>query len=465
MFLQIFAGLLYSLSFEPVGLWFFAPVALALQLYGVRRFSRPELQSFLFALTSALIILNWSKTFVGVLPWIALAFLQGLLAIPIGIVARLTSGFPPLVFTILLMEEVRARFPFGGFSWTRIAFSQSDSPFSPLIAFTGILGLSLVTLLIAQSLLHLRIKNSLLLLSLLAGSFLMSNPINESASINIRAIQGGVPERGLAFNARAQEVLDNHIKVTIEDFSREDDLILWPENAIDIDPTRNGEVATKIRDLSSSISRPLVAGAILDGEKLYNSTILFDSEGEISSTYLKRYLTPFGEFIPLRSIASHFSKYVDDVSDFSPGEFSVVHQIEGAKLGSVICYELLNDGLVRQAATESDFLVVHTNSATFSGSSEGEQQLAITRLRAIESRKSIVSISTTGPSAVINARGEVLAKLNNGEIGSLAAAIPLNQTKSVAHALGGLTVPLVLLLTLIWAILSSRYSRNERRWR
>ena len=462
MLLQIFPGVVYALSFKPVGLWFLAPIAIALQIFLLRRYRNPEFQTFIFAFVSSLIILNWSKTFVGALPWIALAILQGILAVPVGLVARYSQSFAPIAFAILLMEEVRARFPFGGFSWTRIAFSQVDSPFAKIVSITGVIGLSLIVLLIAQLMLDRRILNFIAPISLLSATLLMPNAHSDAETIRIRAIQGGVPERGLEFNQRAQAVLDNHIKTTEKDFRSGDELIIWPENAIDIDPTKNSKVESKMLELARTTKTPLIAGAILDRDKIYNSTIYFDSNGTIQSTYIKRYLTPFGEYIPLRSLAAKVSSHVDRVNDFSPGSNLVVHQLPQARVGSVICYEILNDGLVKDMAVNSDFLVVHTNSATFSGSSEGEQQLAITRLRALESGKSIVSVSTTGPSAIIDARGVVLSKLDDGEVGSLSAEISLESERSFAHKLGGYGPLIALLLTFIWALLSLRPLNTRR---
>lgn len=462
--LQVLAGVIYSLSFKPIGIWFLAPVAIALQIFLLRRYRLPEFQSFLFAFSSSLIILSWSKTFVGALPWIALALLQGVLAIPLGIVARFTKDIAPLFFVLLLLEEIRARFPFGGFSWTRIAFSQVDSPFSPLVAIVGVIGLSLITLLITRLILYPQWTSALLFIPLLISSALVTEPQSKDETLRVRAVQGGVPERGLEFNKRAQEVLDNHIRRTMSDVKNGDQLILWPENAIDIDPRTNRQVKEKLIALNQETDKPLIAGAILDDDKLFNSTVLVDVDGAITSTYIKRYLTPFGEYIPLRGIASLFSPHTDRVTDFSPGKELVTHSVANAEIASVICYELLNDGIVREAAKSSDFLVVHTNSATFSGSSEGEQQLAITRLRALESQKSIVSISTTGPSAIIDAQGRVLQKLEDGEVGSFAASVPLQGSDSFVHRMGGFSTAVVLLFTLMWALLTQR-NTIARVWR
>jgi apolipoprotein N-acyltransferase len=456
MVFQVLAEVLYALSFKPIGIWIAAPIAIALQLHALRKYRWPELQAFLFAFISSLIILSWSKTFVGALPWVALAVLQGLLAIPIGLASRFSKSIPLLVFAILSMEEIRARFPFGGFSWTRVAFSQSDSPFAGIVALTGVIGLSLVTILISQLILNRSVKLLVALLVMVIAIPLIHAEDESTGKLAVRAIQGGVPMRGLEFNARAQAVLDNHISATLDSFNETDEVILWPENSIDIDPTMNSEVARKIRSLAEKISTPLIAGVVLDDEKIFNATILINGKGEIRSTYIKRYLTPFGEYIPLRGIAQLFSPHVKRVSDFSVGNQLVIHKIPKARIGSIICYELLNDGLVREASKNSDLLVVHTNSATFSGSSEGEQQMAITRLRAVESGRSVVSISTTGPSAFINRRGVVTEKLDDGQVGSLSGQVSLHDYNTVANKLGGFATLLVLLLSLFAAVYSLR---------
>jgi hypothetical protein len=95
-------------------------------------------------------------------------------------------------------------------------------------------------------------------------------------------------------------------------------------------------------------------------------------------------LTPFGEYIPLRSLARIVSPLVDEVEDFSPGDSGKTFEIGAIKVAPVICYELIDDALLEKAAQNSNILAVQTNSATFGMSAESAQQLSITRVRAIE---------------------------------------------------------------------------------
>jgi apolipoprotein N-acyltransferase len=455
------SGLLFAVSFKPIGFWFTAPIAFAILFHQLRTKSYPVAHSLLFAFVANLIILSWTSTFVGSVPWLMLVLLQALYFLPLGVTAHFTRSIPTFIFITLAMESLKARFPFGGFSWTKVAFSQVDSPLAPLVSIFGIATLSLLTLLISYTLISRSKLNEAILIGLIFIAHLVNVQPSISTSINVRAIQGGVPERGLDFNSRAMQVLDNHIETTLKEVDGTENLIIWPENAIDVDPIENQIVAQKIASLAGQTGIPLLAGAILDGDKLFNATILFNEVGKAESTYLKRYLTPFGEYIPLRNMARVISSDADRVTDFSPGEDLVVHEVNGTTIGSIICYEILNDGLVRDAARSSSFLVVHTNSATFSGSSEGEQQLAITRLRAMESKKNIVSISTTGPSAIIDGRGEVLQKLQDGEVGSLASAIPARENNTLSMRLGGFAELVVLFTCAMWALFSLRKGRKK----
>lgn len=459
--LVILAALLLSASFAPLSIWFSAPIAYALYLKILSDGKRPILNSFAFAFIANALILSWSKTFVGITPWLLLSLLQGLYLIPVGLVARYVKSPVAWIAALLIVDEIKSYFPFGGFGWTRVAFSQADSPFTGLLPIFGVIGLSGATLVFSLAIFSPRRAVILSLISLALISNAPTTQTNVEGLMRVRAVQGGVPERGLSFNARAQAVLDNHIAVTLEESSPTDQLIIWPENAIDVDPIQNKLVSEKLDLLQQDIQTPLLAGAILSDEKLFNAALLFDENSKVRSTYIKRYLTPFGEYIPLRSLASAISPHASSVTDFSPGDIFVSHQIGRYKVSSVICYEILSDQIMRESARSSEFIGVLTNSATFSGSAEGKQQLNITRIRAIESARSVISVSTTGPSAFINYRGEVGENLGDGEVGSIAASVELRDGQTLATQYGGIISSFVILLCLAFIIFSLSRKRGQ----
>lgn len=427
---------------------------------------RPILYSLYFGLTSHLIILVWSGEFVGSVPWILLALLQALYLLPIGILARYTTHIPFLILTLLIMDEIKARFPFGGFAWTRIAFSQIDSAWAPVIAFGGVASLSLVTLLLSYFIIT---RGRILALALIALAIIPSlllQDLNTEKGVSLKfiSVQGGTPEKGLNFNSRAMGVLNMHLAESYRSIKGDEDLIIWPENAIDIDPLKNSVVRKKISELITDKRIPLLAGAVLSDGPI-NAAILFKADGEIGSMYYKRYLTPFGEYIPLRNLSEFISPYASRVDDFEAGTVEKVHTVKGVKVGSIICFEIINDGIVREAAERSGIIVVHTNSATFAGTSEGAQQLAITRLRAIEHNRPIISISTTGPSAVINPRGVVISTLDDGEIDSLSGEVIPQNARTLSDRLGGVAPLLTIAAALIWALGSAKRRKEKGRKR
>jgi apolipoprotein N-acyltransferase len=284
-------------------------------MYALSISRKKVLSSFLFAVTLNLIVLHWSSTFVGSLPWVILAVGMSIFYLPLALVSKWGMTAYPLLY--ILLEELRNRFPFGGFGWVRVAYTQADSPFSKIAAIGGASALSALTLLIALILFFVtqRRISAITFLPFL----LILIPVNLSTTGNatVLMIQGNVPTLGLDFNSRAKAVFNNHFEKTQEEIAKDPnvDFILWPENSVDVDPFLNADVNASL----NSIQQPLIIGAILNkGSSLYNTSILWG--GELPDTYIKQHLTPFGEYIPLRSLARIISPLVDEVEDFSPGD-------------------------------------------------------------------------------------------------------------------------------------------------
>ena len=452
--LSALSGLLLSAAFEPIALWWLAPIALALAMYSLAHSERKYLSVLAFALTFNLVLLHWTSIYVGSLPWIILATGLTLFYLPLVAVKRMGISYFPLIFIVL--EEIRNRFPFEGFGWARIAYSQADAPYAKIAAHGGAVALSAITVLIGLSIYHLSQKNMKILI--LLPMVLVLVPINIQISGTTKAllIQGNVPQLGLDFNSRAKEVFNNHVKETNVALKsgKDFDFILWPENAVDVDPFRDPEIFETL----NAFTTPLIVGAIVNRDKeILNTSILWTKEQQ--NVYGKQHLTPFGEYIPLRSLASKISPLVDDVRDFSPGDESTIFSIGAAKIAPIICYELLDDQILQDGAKSSNVLAVQTNSATFGDSAESAQQLQITRIRAIEHSRNILSVSTTGYSAVIDYNGEVKQKTQMGTAEHLYAEVDLISSTSPRDRYGDWA----LVITLIWLLLVARGGYIYRR--
>jgi apolipoprotein N-acyltransferase len=457
MVVLILSAVLTSAAFEPFGIWYLAIAGYALFLRSLNTSRVPIATAFIFGLVVNAIVLHWTGKYVGVLPWLLLSLLQALFYIPVGFTYKKTSSLRWAVFALLLCEELRARFPFGGFSWTRIAFSQSESPFVPLVSYGGVLVLSYITLLLALLISQLRLKSlifagiSIFLVGLMPGN---PKPVE---SIGLIAIQGNTPSVGLEFNSRAKAVFNLHRDVTRDLVEPGYDAIIWPENAIDIDPRNYPDVMEDIRSLVKDLDTPLIAGVVLRENGFpANASILYGVDGDVDSTYIKRYLTPFGEFIPLRKLAEFVSPYAALVNDFKEGSELFTHEIAGEKVSPIICYEIINDGLVREVSETSGAFIVQTNSATFANTAQSSQQLAITRIRAIEHAREILSVSTVGISAFIDNNGVVKQATQENISTSIAGDLYLSKYQTIADRLGGVAPLLTLLVSLIGALLKNR---------
>lgn len=454
IFLSALSGVLLSASFAPISKWWLAPIALSIHIFAINKSDRKLLSAFTFAVTFNLLLLHWTSIYVGSEPWLILSFGLTLLYLPLALVSRWGIGAYPFIF--LVLEEIRNRFPFGGFGWARIAYTQADAPYAIFARYGGAAGLSAVVLLV--SLFIFQLTQHRAQMWVLAPLLLTLIPVTVAPESSTTAllIQGNVPRYGLDFNARATQVFFNHVKESKKSLTQHPnvDFLVWPENAVDVDPFTN----EKVRASLDQFAKPLIVGAIVEkNSKLYNTSILWTKDKQI--VYSKMHLTPFGEYIPLRSIATKISPLTQQVSDFSPGKHQRIFTVGRAKIAPIICYELIDDAIVENAAKRSNILIVQTNSATFGRSAESAQQLAITRIRAIEHSRNVLSVSTTGYSAIIDYRGKIIATTDMGVAASLYAKVGLNAEQSPRDRYGNWA----LIMILIWLVVITRRGYGYRR--
>ncbi len=422
----LLAGVLLSASFPPINLWFLAPISLAIfynQLVNSELKQRLQ-TSMIYAIFFFAPLLHWSSIFVGALPWLILALGESLFFLLFAIVKWKKDTWHYARFATLwaLVELAREKFPFGGFGWGRIGFSQIQSPLSFYLPIIGVTGLSFLTLIFALHFANEKFRRQTFIALVVTVAIgygaekIIDNQILQDVKTNtlrVTLIQGGVPQANLDFNSIPMAVFDKHYGTTLKYLESEDfaktpaDLIIWPENASDLDPFRTKSIADKIADLKKEGGVDLLIGAVLDGKSgPENAAIHYRSNGEIVK-YVKRDLAPFGEYIPLRTLAEKISPLARNVVDFQPGKVRQIFRVKTGQFTPLICFELLDDQVFTESASESNFLVSMTNNATFGKSSEAAQQFLIARVRAYEMRKVAAVVSTTGFTGFINSKGGV----------------------------------------------------------
>jgi apolipoprotein N-acyltransferase len=432
-------GLVGVLAFPRFGIWPAAFVSVALLSFAVdgRRARRGAWLGYLYGVAFMVPLLSWTGIYVGPVPWLILALAEAAFFAVLGavlpVLSRLPAGPVWVGAAWVLQEALRDRLPFGGFPWGRLAFSQAASPVrwfaalggAPLVSFVVAVaggGLALVLRALWPVRIRLLAAGAAIVVAAPLFGLVLSWPLDPGRAAKtetIAVIQGGLPDLGLGFEARAEQVLDNHIKQTrkLADEVKagtvaRPDLVLWPENSSDVDPFQNPAAYAKIDAAVRAIGAPVLVGAILQGPgptHRRNVGILWSPTSGPGASYTKRHPVPFAEYIPLRSIAEWVSSDAKTVTqDMVAGSGNGLLRGGPMPLGDVICFEVAYDALVRSSvAAGAQLLVVQTNNATFGHTAETYQQLAMSQLRAVETGRTVVQAATTGKSAVIAADGTI----------------------------------------------------------
>ncbi|SEL69053.1 apolipoprotein N-acyltransferase [Blastococcus sp. DSM 46786] len=483
-------------GYDLVALAVLGPAALAVAVHGCRVRAGLWL-GLVTGLTFFVPLLSWTGIYVGAFPWLALAVSQALYLAALGGLTALTSRLPawPLWAAALwvAVEAVRGRFPFGGFPWGRLGFSQTEGPLLAFAAYGGVplvgFAVALTGTLLAAALLaavsartrarRLRRTSAALAGALavpLVGALAWLPLPGESLTAGgptttVAVIQGDVPRAGLDFNAQRRAVLDNHVQQTLELADEvaagrqpRPDVVLWPENSSDIDPYRNADAAAQIQRAAEAVGAPVLVGAVVGGpgEFISNTAIVWSPEEGPGQTYVKRHPVPFAEYVPARDFFRLFSEKVDLVRrDFAAGDEVGVLDVAGIRLGDLICFEVVYDGLVRDVVDGgAGMLVVQTNNATFGHTHESAQQLAMSRVRAVEFGRTVAVAATSGISAVVAPDGTVVRSSELFEPAVFVEEIAQRDDRTIAQRLG--VVPEALLTALgLGAVLQAVLRRRR----
>jgi len=490
-------GFVYDLGFPGASVWPLAFVGIAMAL--VPLIGRSLLSSFhvglAFGLAFYLSHVSWTSLYLGPIPWLALSIFESLFvaggAVLITLAYRWVPGaarsrwvqliaLPALVAGLwVLRETVTGTFPYGGFPWGRAALSQSESPFAPVVSWIGSSGLGFVMVALTAGLIEwvrvrgwrdLRTAIPVAALAVVAVA-VPAFPTAPAGDLRVASVQGNGPAG--YFDERDQgDVLRSQLEATEPVLDEQVDVLLWPEGGSDIDPTRNASVARIFDGLSEELDAPVILNTVtVDGEvgdeRFTNTSLLWKAGEGAVDRFGKRNPVPFGEYIPDRWF---YDALVPELTGlvqrgYSPGTEPPVFDVGDTVAGLAICFDVIYDDLIWEGARDgAELYMLQTNNADFRGTDENQQQLAIARLRAIETGRSVVNISTVGTSQVIDPAGRTIDALPAYESGAMVTDVELRTGLTPSVVLGGV-VPLLIalgsLVGLMWAGVAGQ--RNARR--
>ncbi|OIH98641.1 apolipoprotein N-acyltransferase [Curtobacterium sp. MCBA15_003] len=494
--LAVIGGLLFALSFPSPGWWFLTYPALACLLLAAMGQPARRAAWLGYVAGAAFFVpaISWAGRYLGPVPWLALAlfeaafFALGIVAIALAYrwVARVVTssagrvwGLPAVVAALWTGREwFSGSWPYGGFAWGRVGLSQSQGPFTHLAAWVGILGLSFVVVYCVAVVVSLalvvprtpgvrvRVPVRVATAGLLVAAVLAvpAWPATTDGTIRVEAVQGNGPA-GYFDRAEPGDVLASQVAATdIE--ARGVDVVVWPEASAEYDPRRERVIASALDSVVDSVGAPIVAGAITQTSSgvLHNTSFVWTADGWQSS-YDKKRPVPFGEYVPDRWFFSKLAPSLIGLlqRDYTPGTKPNVLSVAGVRAGIAICFDVVDDGLATDMVRGgAQVIFAQTNNADFSGTDENLQQLEIARMRAVETGRSLVNISTVGASQVIDPTGRTIDRVPAYTATSMITDVPLGTSTTPASLASGSIALLLSLGGLLVLLACAPWGRRLR---
>ncbi len=498
--LGLVGGLIALWTFPTENIWLLAPVMVLVISASVTgaSFWSATLVGFVAGMAFYIAHIEWISQYLGPVPLIALSVLQSLyFGLGLGAWAFLYSriskqkGFSsPLVLALVFASVWTARewlannFPYGGFPWSRLSMTQADSVLanytflggmsltSFAVAFIGVSLFFTIKLVREQNKLPISSAVSIVAIFVI-GLLIPVGSTEKVGEIRIAAVQGNA-NAGLFANPDRGSILRNHLSASEQIPNSEIgdiDLIVWPENASDIDPLRNPDIQEQIEDYVAEYSAPLIFGTITERNgQVFNSSLYWDNEG-LRDYYDKKRPVPFAEYVPHREFYRFFAADLIDLinRDYSFGVRDGIYELEEATAGTLICFEIAEDDIPRELVDDgAQIILSQTNNADFGFSDETYQQAAIAKLRAIETGRVVVNISTVGKSVIYNADGSTIDEVDWFEPAVMVETVDLREGKTPAMQFG-LAIEFLNLAAaaglLVWSIRTKPLKRRSKRRR
>lgn len=506
VFLSGLSGLLLTLAFPKAGLDVLAWVALVPFLYTLREGGRRErlISGLSFGLVHYLSLLYWvvyTLNTYGYIPLVLCVPIVLLLSLYLSLYPCLFAwvvgrpGIKPLVLILLApalwvcLEYVRA-WALTGFPWELLGYSQHRVlPMIQIADLFGVYGVSFLIVLVNTAiftaclffskktwnggmlsgktvLIHGSAALVCVALTWTYGS-LRIRQIDRLAAgagtASVSVIQGNI-DQSMKWNTSYQhETLFKYRQLSMQAAEARPDLIVWPETSAPFYFGNDKSLSSLVRQTIETCGTEFLIGfpsyeQDMDRFRFFNSAHLFDPRGEITGSYSKVHLVPFGEYVPLQKFLPFIQKLTAQSGDFFPGEKGSILWFGKGGAGVQICFEVIFPGLSRAMVKNGAKLLVNiTNDAWFGTSSAPYQHFSMVKFRAVENKRAVARAANTGISGFIDPVGRVVAQTGLYEDRQLTRSLPLADTLTFYTRYGDVFL-LFCLPMLIPAVLSFRAS-------
>jgi apolipoprotein N-acyltransferase len=373
----------------------------------------------------------------------------------------LRRGITPALLTApfiwVCLEYIRSNLAFLALPWALLGHSQYQVlPVIQIAAVTGAYGVSFLVVMVNSAIaaiilpfVHRHAPNELtyrqvisakariavagsaavlVAITLLYGYLKLFAPL-EGKTIKISVVQGNIDrEKKRNPLKHTRYIMQKYADLTRRVSRDEADMIVWPEAATPGFIFKNMTAYKEMMAIIREVKTPLLVGSAeypkfakaQEKSKKSNTALFFSPEGRVLGQYLKMRLVPFWEYVPYNETIKwpEFIIASDKASNVAGKEFTTF-QIEGAKFGLVICWEVAFPRLFSGFADDgANFMINITNEGWFGENAAPYQMLSMCVFRAVENRVYLVRAANTGISCFIDPCGKINGRVwnNNKDI-------------------------------------------------
>ena len=481
--LALASGALLALSFPKFGQPAFAWIALAPLLVAVSRRGVTGTRAFALGLVTGAVY------FWGTLYWLVETMTRyGGLSTPIAALcalvlvaylslfpalfgwthARLARTFGPgavlLAPAVWVAGEMGRTYLLDGFPWELLGYSQSSVlPIVQMASLVGVYGLSALVALVSASAAYAALTTGVRRWRPLAISGVIviacgvwgaariraQTLVKAGTPVKVAVLQGNIPENEKWDPATRNAIMDRYLEMTREAIGRGATFVLWPESATPLPYEQDVVRGAAIRRLAVEGKITLLIGSdqvepvppFIPGKpaqmRYFNAAYLIQPNGATAAVYRKIHLVPFGEYVPFKRVLFFVGPLVDAVSDFTPGTEPLTLPVQGHRVSTAICYEVIYGSLIRTFVQRgSELLTTITNDAWYGRSSAAYQHWQQASLRAVEEGRYLARAANTGISGFVDPYGRVLEQSNMFESAVLADDIRFLTDRTLYSRIG-----------------------------
>nr|WP_255622175.1 apolipoprotein N-acyltransferase [Tessaracoccus sp. OS52] len=474
-----------GLGFAPMGIWpaTIVGVALFTWLLGGRQARSAAAHGLVVGLAMNALTIHWIGV-LGAAVAVGLVAVMSLWLLVLGVATAFLTRIRAWVLWVpaawVAVELAAGSVPFGGFPWVRLGYTGLDQPLSGWFGWVGSVGVTALVALTANLFLvavcerafRLRAVALALAIFVMGAALTLVPHAQPEQQVSVGVVQGNVNRAEKGTGTYARSVTNNHLSETIFLLASHRagggeplDFIVWPENATDVDPIVDAETRATIETAIALAGVPIFVGAVMDGpvpDSRQTSSLWWHPETGPGDRYDKRNLVPFGEWIPFREFLRPRLPILKQIGRQSiPGEQPGVvdaptSDFRFLRVGTIICFELAWDSTSYDTIRDgAQVLVSQSNTNTYAGTFEVHQQMALNRIRALETGREVVVSTLNGLSGLVDVDGRVHERTEELTSASRVFTVPLRTNVNLAVTLSpwlGFALSLVAVAALGYAV-------------